>query len=133
MSKKPRIAVQSYSGTNLDRLAFPLGGIGAGMIALEGSGAIGRVSLRHKPDVFHEPRFFAALYVAGAPQARVLQGPVPAWRTVTNEPPAYPVAPVGIQLREVPADTEYRYEYASDTDEIGRPVGTGTPPASAGR
>jgi hypothetical protein len=56
-----------------------------------------------------------------------------AWRTVTNEPPAYPVDPVGIQLREAPADTEYRYEYASDTDAIGRPVATGTPTASAGR
>ena len=31
---------QSYRGPFLNRLAFPLGGIGAGMICIEGSGCI---------------------------------------------------------------------------------------------
>ena len=29
-----------YSGKNLDRIAFPVGGMGAGMFCLEGTGAI---------------------------------------------------------------------------------------------
>ena len=69
-----------YAGASLSRVAFPLGGIGAGMICIEGSGALSHVSLRHKPEVFNEPRMFAALYVKGAKTARVLEGPVPKWK-----------------------------------------------------
>ena len=42
-----------YTEDYLNRIAFPMGGIGAGMICLEGTGALSHVSLRHKPDVFH--------------------------------------------------------------------------------
>lgn len=52
-----------YTGKQLDRSAFPLGGIGAGMVALEGTGALSHVSLRHRPEVFNEPVIFSALYV----------------------------------------------------------------------
>ena len=70
-----------YSGERLNRVAFPMGGIGAGMICLEGSGALSHVSLRHRPEVFNEPVTFAALCVKGGPNvARVLQGPVPDWK-----------------------------------------------------
>jgi len=69
-----------YSGAHLDRVAFPLGGIGAGMICLEGTGAISHVSLRHRPEVYNEPQVFAALHVKGAKTARVLEGPVPMWK-----------------------------------------------------
>ena len=41
-----------FRGEHLDRVAFPLGGIGAGMISLEGTGALSQVSLRHKPNSF---------------------------------------------------------------------------------
>lgn len=51
----------SYLGENLNRLAFPIGGIGAGMICLEGTGAISHVSVRNHPDVFNEP--FVVKYV----------------------------------------------------------------------
>ncbi len=54
-----------YSGDRLNRVAFPLGGMGAGMICLEGSGAISHVSVRHQPDVFHEPFMFGAMAVKG--------------------------------------------------------------------
>jgi len=57
-----------------------MGGIGAGMICLEGTGALSHVSLRHKPEVFNEPLIFGALYVKGAPVARVLEGPAPMWK-----------------------------------------------------
>ena len=68
-----------YTGEHLSRIAFPLGGMGAGMVCLEGVGALSHVSLRHRPEVFNEPLLFAALWVKGAP-ARVLEGPVPPWK-----------------------------------------------------
>jgi uncharacterized protein (DUF608 family) len=70
-----------YRGEYLNRVAFPLGGLGAGMLCLEGTGALSHVSLRNKPEVFHEPCLFAAVAVKGAtPVARVLEGPVPGWK-----------------------------------------------------
>ncbi|MCC6361444.1 MAG: twin-arginine translocation signal domain-containing protein, partial [Phycisphaerales bacterium] len=70
-----------YTGANLAKIAFPMGGIGAGMICLEGTGALSHVSLRHHPDVFNEPQVFAALCVKGKTNiARVLEGPVPEWK-----------------------------------------------------
>jgi uncharacterized protein (DUF608 family) len=70
-----------YSGARLNRVAFPLGGIGAGMICLEGTGALSHVSLRNRPEVFNEPLLFAALSVKGSStSARVLEGQVPSWK-----------------------------------------------------
>jgi uncharacterized protein (DUF608 family) len=69
-----------YTGHYLDRVAFPLGGIGAGMVCLEGTGALSHVSLRHRPEVFHEPLMFSALSVKGASTARILEGRVPKWK-----------------------------------------------------
>ncbi len=70
-----------YEGPHLSRIAFPLGGIGAGMLCLEGNGALSHVSVRNTPEVFHEPMIFGALKRLGSDQpARVLQGPVPDWK-----------------------------------------------------
>jgi uncharacterized protein (DUF608 family) len=71
-----------YRDRHLDHLAFPLGGMGAGMICLEGTGALSHVSLHGRPDVYNEPLVFAALAVKGdpAPRARVVEGPVPSWK-----------------------------------------------------
>ncbi len=68
-----------YTGEYLDRIAFPMGGIGAGMVCLEGGGSLSHLSLRHHPEVFNEPLCFAALCVKGerGNLARVLEGPVP--------------------------------------------------------
>ncbi|MAT71943.1 MAG: hypothetical protein CMJ58_20765 [Planctomycetaceae bacterium] len=71
-----------YAGAHLDRIAFPLGGIGAGMICLDGAGSLSHVSLRHHMQAFHEPCTFAALSVK-QPQgrvAKVLEGNVPSWK-----------------------------------------------------
>ena len=71
----------TYRGENLNRIAFPIGGIGAGMICLEGTGALSHVSVRNSADVFNEPLIFAALSVKGiANGAKVLEGPVPSWK-----------------------------------------------------
>ena len=91
MSNKQKTAQSKnpiYTGPNLDRVAFPLGGIGAGMVSLEGTGALSQVSLRHKPDVHHEPQVFAALHVNGAKTARVLEGPVPMWKAFGSVAPS---------------------------------------------
>jgi uncharacterized protein (DUF608 family) len=71
----------SYSGPYNNRIAFPIGGMGAGMFCLEGTGAIGEMSVRNNPDVFNEPEMFAALSMKGVPgSSRVLEGPVPDWK-----------------------------------------------------
>ena len=74
-----------YTGENLNRVAFPMGGMGAGMLCLEGTGALSHVSLCGQADIFNAPLIFAALHVKGegngAPGvARVLEGQVPAWK-----------------------------------------------------
>lgn len=73
-----------YRGETLSRVAFPMGGIGAGMICLEGTGALTHASLRNQPEVFNEPVVFGALCVKGVDGgenvARVLEGPVPGWK-----------------------------------------------------
>jgi uncharacterized protein (DUF608 family) len=75
---------REYTGERLNRVAFPMGGMGAGMICLEGTGALSHFSLRHQPQVFNEPVTFAALWIKGADGrrsvTRVLEGPVPAWK-----------------------------------------------------
>ncbi len=68
-----------YAGCHTNQVAFPLGGLGAGMICLEGTGAISHVSIRNRPEMYNEPCVFAAISVKGkSPAARVLEGPVPA-------------------------------------------------------
>ncbi len=71
----------TYEGLYLSHIAFPLGGIGAGMICLEGSGTLSHFSLRNAPNVFHEPLVFGALKLQGGGQAaRMLEGPVAEWK-----------------------------------------------------
>ena len=78
---QPRRYNGEYAGDTLARVAFPMGGIGAGMICLEGTGALSHFSIRNKPEVFNEPLVFAAVCVKGrASVARVLEGPVPPWK-----------------------------------------------------
>lgn len=70
-----------YTGEYLNRIAFPIGGIGAGMFCLEGTGAVSHMSIRHKPDLFNEPAMFAAIHIKGLQNgSKVLEGPVPNWK-----------------------------------------------------
>ena len=76
----------SYRGASLNRVAFPIGGIGAGMICLEGTGAFSHVSVRNRPDIFNEPFTFAAISVQGLNKgAKVLEGPVPDWKVFGSQ------------------------------------------------
>ncbi|MBI2438487.1 MAG: hypothetical protein HYV36_06720 [Lentisphaerae bacterium] len=62
-----------------DHVAFPLGGIGAGMLCLEGTGTLSHASLRHAPNIPGASQMFAALHIRGAAAvSRVLEGPIPA-------------------------------------------------------
>lgn len=71
----------SYQGSLLDRIAFPLGGMGAGMVCLEGSGCISHVSVRNTPDIFNEPFMFGAISIKGISNgAKVLEGPIPSYK-----------------------------------------------------
>lgn len=73
---------EEYSGEYLNRVAFPMGGIGAGMICLEGTGALSHFSIRNRPAIFNEPCIFAAICIKGDKNniARVLEGQVPRWK-----------------------------------------------------
>ncbi|MEZ2334656.1 GH116 family glycosyl hydrolase [Mucilaginibacter sp. RCC_168] len=76
-----RIYNESYTNDYLSRVAFPLGGMGAGMFCIEGTGAISHMSVRNNPEIFNEPCMFAAISIKGMDKgARVLEGPVPTWK-----------------------------------------------------
>lgn len=84
---------EPYRGPQLDRIAFPLGGIGAGMVCLEGNGTLSHLSVRHQPDLLHEPGLFGALTIREKETtAKVLEGPVPYWKVKGR-----PRAEVGLQ------------------------------------
>ncbi len=74
----------SYSGKNVEKIAFPIGGIGSGNYFLEGNGSISGISVKHKLDFFNEPTFFAALCIKSTSsennQAKVLEGPIPEYK-----------------------------------------------------
>ena len=71
----------SYTGEYLNRIAFPIGGIGAGMFCIEGTGAISHMSVRNRPEVFNEPCMFAAVSVRGIENGSlVIEGEVPEWK-----------------------------------------------------
>jgi len=93
----------TWSGDNLNRVAFPIGGIGAGMICIEGNGSFSHLSLRHTPDIFNTPFMFAALSVDGIENGtRVLEGPVQDWKIFGS-----PFTGNGSRLFGVP-----RFDYA---------------------
>ena len=62
-----------------------MGGIGAGMICLEGTGAFSHLSVRNKPDINNSPFIFAAISVKGLKNgAKILEGPVQNWKVFGN-------------------------------------------------
>ncbi|MDR3111271.1 MAG: hypothetical protein LBU65_16505, partial [Planctomycetaceae bacterium] len=67
-----------YTGANLNRIAFPIGGLGSGMFCIEGTGAISHVSIKNRPEMFNEPSCYAAICILGeTPEknvARVVEG-----------------------------------------------------------
>ena len=71
----------AYADEYLSRVAFPIGGIGAGMFCIEGTGAISHMSIMNEPDMFSEPSMMGAVCVKGhSDGARILEGQIPKWR-----------------------------------------------------
>lgn len=67
-----------YSGRYLNHIAFPVGGLGAGMFCIEGTGAVSHMSVRNCPEIFNEPLMFAAISVKGIKNGvKILEGQVP--------------------------------------------------------
>ena len=80
-AEKKRAFNSQYEGENLNRIAFPIGGLGAGMFCIEGSGAISHLSVRNRPDLFNEPCTFAAIHIEGVTNGtKVLEGQSPEWK-----------------------------------------------------
>jgi len=71
----------SYTGKELDHIAYPIGGLGSGMFCLEGTGAISNLSLHHYPELFNEPCTFAAIHIDGLENgSKVLEAGVPDYK-----------------------------------------------------
>jgi len=67
----------TYEQDKTEHIAFPIGGIGAGMFCVEGSGMLSNFSLRHAPNLQKEPGVYAAVTVLGKENAsRLIEGPV---------------------------------------------------------
>ena len=70
-----------YRNEYLSKVAFPIGGIGAGMFCLEGTGAISHLSVNHRPEIYNTPYTFAAISIKGVKNgAKVLESIVPTWK-----------------------------------------------------
>jgi len=70
-----------YTGEYLNRVAFPIGGLGAGMFCMEGTGAISHMSIRNRPEIYNEPSLFSAIAIKGLKNGvKVLEGQVPDWK-----------------------------------------------------
>ena len=70
-----------YTGKYLDRVSFPIGGIGAGMFCMDGTGSLSHLSINNKPEIFNEPFSFAAISIKGWKDgAKVLEAQVPEWK-----------------------------------------------------
>ncbi len=70
-----------YTGKYLDRVSFPIGGIGAGMFCMDGTGSLSHLSINNRPEIFNEPFSFAAISIKGLKNgAKVLEAQVPEWK-----------------------------------------------------
>jgi uncharacterized protein (DUF608 family) len=75
----------SYQHESLNKIAYPMGGLGAGMVCLEGNGCLSHVSVRNAPDIFNEPIAFAAISLKGIKNGtKVIEGPVQDWKIFGN-------------------------------------------------
>lgn len=139
---------EPYKGEYLNRLAFPVGGIGAGMFCIEGTGAISHVSILNRPEIFNEPAMFAAIHVEGIKNgSKVIEGPVPEWKvfgqrgagngdagatyglprfTDSEFTAAFPFGTVDLRDNDIPLKTKIRAWspfIPTDEDNSSLPVG----------
>jgi len=118
---------RSFSGEQLNHIAFPLGGIGAGMICMDGNGMLSHFSIRNKPDVLNHPCVFSALSVktSSGVLARVVEGQIPKWKIFGGKAAGcgnLPNESCGLpRFRE--ADFSYEFPFARiDLKDSGIPI-----------
>ena len=111
-------------------MAFPIGGLGAGMITLEGSGALSHFSVSNKPDMFHEPEQFAVIHVKGLEDGtKVLEGMDQRWHPCFESArflARFPFGMVELSDSDFPLDvtiTGWSPFIPTDPDNSGLPVG----------
>ena len=137
-----------YSGSELDHIAYPIGGLGSGMFCLSGTGSISNVSFHHYPQLFHEPCTFAAIHVKGiANGSKVLETAVPkhkifgrneggmgvgstTWGLPRFEEGTFssrfPFAEINLEDKDMPVDVKlmaWNPFIPNDEDNSGLPVG----------
>ncbi len=137
-----------YTGKYLDRVSFPIGGIGAGMFCFDGTGSLSHLSINNKPEVFNEPFCFAAINVKGVKNgAKVLEAQVPEWKMFGTPGsgnggagknygfprfsdgrflPRFPFATIKLQDKEIPLDVEicgWSPFIPTDADNSSLPAG----------
>lgn len=79
--------MKKYTGEQLNKTAFTLGGLGAGDLCIRGSGALANVAVWGKPNVNFDPLIFSALTVLGEENvSRILEAPVPGADVTTHYP-----------------------------------------------
>lgn len=67
-----------FSGRQLDLIAFPMGGIGAGTICFQGTGGLGGIAIRNTPNYTNDPMVFSAITIKGEENiSRIVEAPVP--------------------------------------------------------
>lgn len=139
---------KSFSGKELDHIAYPIGGLGSGMFCIEGTGAISNLSFHHYPELFNEPCTFAAIMVKNVDNgAKVLETSVPEYKifgrnnggmgvggTTWGLPrfdegtfhAEFPFAHIDLSDKEIPLKVEitaWNPFIPNDEDNSGLPVG----------
>lgn len=103
--------MKHYSGRQLDRIAFSVGGLGAGNICIRGNGSIGDLCVRNAPGFGWDPLMFSALTIPGNNvPSRIIEGPVPDMNITSR----YPESGLGLSPGRVA--TTYGLPHFSDAD-----------------
>lgn len=69
-----------FTGKSLDMVSFPMGGLGAGSICLNGNGRLGSFSIWNKPNVKEIFNCYSAITICGENSvSRVLETKLPEW------------------------------------------------------
>jgi len=109
-----------YTGRSLDEIAFPLGGIGSGMVTLGGWGQLRDWEIKNRPakGYFIKHGFFTISVSGGdgAQKARVLQGPVEGSYTGEGHTVRYATGGGLPSFREVKFRGEFPLAYVSLSD-----------------
>lgn len=83
--RKGGIIMRMYSGKQLDMIAFPMGGIGAGTICFQGTGSLGGVAIRNTPNYTNDPMILSAITIKGDENvSRIIEAPVPGMKALAH-------------------------------------------------